>query len=128
MTFLQYTSYGRVIRGVSSNPELALILGISPNKFTLIGVGIGSVIGAIGGTLAGLDTNIDPTMGFHLMIGGFAVMILGGVGSVGGLIVASLLISVTQYISTVFLNGNWMEAIEFALLIILPHPQNQWAI
>jgi len=116
--FLQYSTSGKSIRAVSSNPELCNVYGISSNKIILIAFGIGSALAAIAGILSAMDTNMTPTFGFNLLLYGIVAMIIGGVGSTRGLIAGSLLVATAQHLAAYYIDTKWMDAVTFIILIL----------
>lgn len=116
--FLHFTSTGKSIRAVSSNPELCNIYGISSNKIILIAFGIGSLLAATAGILSAMDTNMTPTFGFNLLLYGVVAMIIGGVGSTRGLIAGALLVATAQYFAAYYIDTKWMDAITYFILIL----------
>jgi branched-subunit amino acid ABC-type transport system permease component len=116
--FLHYTSTGKSIRAVASNPELCNIYGISSNKIILIAFGIGSALAATAGILSAMDTNMTPTFGFNLLLYGVVAMIIGGVGSTRGLIAGALLIAAAQHLAAYYIDTKWMDAITYFILIL----------
>ncbi|HSK74057.1 MAG TPA: branched-chain amino acid ABC transporter permease [Pyrinomonadaceae bacterium] len=116
--FLQFTSVGKSIRAVSSNPELCNIYGISSNRVILIAFGIGSALAAAAGILSAMDTNMTPTFGFNLLLYGVVVMIIGGVGSTRGLIAGALLVATAQHLAAYYIDTKWMDAVAYIILIL----------
>lgn len=116
--FTQYTSLGKAIRAVSSNPELANIKGINSNKIILICFTIGSALGALAGLLSAFDTSMTPTMGFNLMLYGVVAMIIGGVGSYKSLIAGAFLVAVSQHLAAYYIDTKWMDAVAYIILIL----------
>jgi branched-subunit amino acid ABC-type transport system permease component len=116
--FLHFTATGKSIRAVASNPELCNIYGIPSNRVILIAFGIGSALAAIAGILSAMDTNMTPTFGFNLLLYGVVAMIIGGVGSTGGLIVGSLLVATAQHLSAYYIDTKWMDAVTYIILIL----------
>lgn len=116
--FLHFTTTGKSIRAVASNPELCNIYGISSNKIILIAFGIGSALAAIAGILSAMDTNMTPTFGFNLLLYGVVAMIIGGVGSTKGLIGGSLLVATAQHLAAYYIDTKWMDAVAYFILII----------
>lgn len=114
---LAATKLGRGIRGVASNPDLCVILGISPESITRWAVGVGSALAAIAGVLSALDFDMTPTMGFRLLMNGVVVMIIAGVGGIGGFVWASLLLALAQHMAAYYLDAKWMDAVAFLILI-----------
>ncbi len=115
---LRYTTTGRSIRAVASNPELCNIYGISSDKIIFIAFGIGSGLAAIAGILSALDTNMTPTFGFNLLLYGIVAMIIGGVGSTRGLIAGSLLLATAQHLAAYYIDTKWMDAVTYIILIL----------
>lgn len=116
--FLQFTSVGKSIRAVSSNPELCNIYGISSNRVILLAFGIGSALAAAAGILSAMDTNMTPTFGFNLLLYGVVVMIIGGVGSTRGLIAGALLVATAQHLAAYYIDTKWMDAVAYIILIL----------
>lgn len=116
--FQKYHKIGRNIRAVSSNPELSNVLGIDSKKVILWAFVIASVIAGITGTLVVFDTDMTPTMGFNLLLYGVVSMIIGGVGSIGGLICGALLLAAAQHLSAFYIGSQWMDAVAYFILIL----------
>lgn len=116
--FLQFTSIGKSIRAVASNPELCDIYGIPSDKIILIAFGIGSGLAAVAGILSAMDTGMTPTFGFTLLLYGIVAMIIGGVGSTWGLIAGALLVATAQHSAAYFMDTKWMDAITYIILIL----------
>jgi branched-chain amino acid transport system permease protein len=115
--FLSYTTFGKSLRAVSSNPELCNIYGISSNKIILFAFGIGSSLAATAGILSAMDTNMTPTFGFNLLLYGLVAMIIGGVGSTKGLIAGALLVATAQHLAAYYIDTKWMDAVTYIILI-----------
>jgi branched-chain amino acid transport system permease protein len=115
---LHYTATGKSIRAVASNPELCNIYGFSSNKTILIAFGIGSALAATAGILSAMDTNTTPTFGFNLLLYGVVAMIIGGVGSTGGLIAGALLVATAQHLAAYYIDTKWMDAVTYIILIL----------
>ncbi|MDR2994039.1 MAG: branched-chain amino acid ABC transporter permease, partial [Bacillus cereus] len=115
--FLKFTSLGRAIRAVSSNSELSNIYGIPANRIILIVFGISSAVAAIAGMLSAMETNMNPTFGFNLLLYGIVAMIIGGVGSMWGLIGGAMLLASAQHIATYYIGSQWTNTITYVILI-----------
>lgn len=116
--FQHFTTTGKSIRAVASNPELCNIYGISSNKIILIAFGIGSALAATVGILSAMDTNMTPIFGFNLLLYGVVAMIIGGVGSIRGLIAGALLVATAQHLAAYYIDAKWMDAITYIILIL----------
>jgi branched-chain amino acid transport system permease protein len=118
LLFLKFTKTGKNIRAVSSNSELANIFGINSDMVILWSFVIGSSLGSIVGILVAFDSDMTPTMGFNLLLYGIVAMIIGGVGSIRGLIVGALLLGTAQHLTAFYIDSKWMDAIAYVILIL----------
>lgn len=115
---LRFTRIGRAMRAVSNDPELANISGINSNKVILTSFAIGSALAGIAGILVSLDVDMTPTMGLNYLMMGVVAMIVGGVGSIKGIIAGSLLLALAQNLGVWYISSQWQDAIAFAILLI----------
>ena len=122
---LKYTMFGKAIKAVSDDEEVAKIVGINTNKIIGYVFFIGSAIAGLGGILVGFDTGIEPTMGFHLLLKGVIAAIIGGVGSIYGALIGAFLLGFVENFGIWQISGEWKDAIAFGLLILflvfMPH-------
>jgi branched-chain amino acid transport system permease protein len=114
---LHLSRLGRAIRAVASNPDLCIVFGIDRRPVRLWCVGMASGLAAVVGILSGLDANISPVMGFRILLDGIIVLIVGGVGRVGGLVGAALLLAAAQQSAAFYLDSKWIDAVAFLILI-----------
>lgn len=115
---LRFTSIGRSMRAVANDPELANISGINSNKVILASFAIGSALAGIAGILVSLDVDMTPTMGMNALMMGVVAMIVGGVGSIWGIVLGSLLLALAQNLGVWYISSQWQDAIAFAILLI----------
>lgn len=116
--FLNKTNTGKSLRAISDNKELAEVLGINTQKAVIISFFIGSAIAGLGGVLVGLEQNLEPTMGMHLIIKGFTGAVIGGLTSIPGAIGGSYLLGVVENYGVWFLPSQFKEAIAYILLFV----------
>jgi len=116
--FLERTSIGNKIKAVSSNPELAGIVGISKEKAVIWSIIIGSGLAACAGILIAADTDMKPTMGFNWLLYGVVAMIIGGMGKLRYLVFGALLLASAQHLSAYYLESKWMNATAYIILIV----------
>jgi len=115
---IRKTKIGKNIRAVSSNSDLSNILGINSNIVILWVFGLGSALASIAGILVAFNTDMTPTMGFNLLLYGVVTMIIGGVGSIWGLVGGSILLAAAQQLGTYYISSKWMDAIIYIILIL----------
>jgi branched-chain amino acid transport system permease protein len=113
------TKIGLAMRATSQKNTTAMLMGINVEKIYIFTFAIGSALAAIAGGLYGTIFSFDYQVGAMPTIIAFAIIILGGLGSIRGAIIGGLLYGITERFATLFLNGNWGSAIAFALLIVV---------
>jgi branched-chain amino acid transport system permease protein len=100
---------------------MAVSFGIDPIKVRYLNFAIGSALAAIAGGLVGLRNNlVDPGIGFVVSYKALAIIVLGGLGSVRGTLMASLVLGLVEAYGTIFI-GAYLDrdAIAFLALIVL---------
>jgi branched-chain amino acid transport system permease protein len=116
---LSRTRLGKAIRAVADDTNLAEIAGMDSNYVISAVFAIGSALAAVAGALIGLDTNLQPTMGFIITVKAFAAVILGGLGSVPGAIVGGFLIGIAENLGVWFIPPVWKDTIAYSILIVM---------
>jgi branched-chain amino acid transport system permease protein len=117
--FLTTTTTGKAMRAVADNPMLADSKGIDPDLMARIAVGIGLGLAGVGGMLVGLDTSIDPLVGFRSILSVFAAAVVGGLGSVPGAVVGGLAIGLAEELSLMVLPPTYKSAIGFLAIFLI---------
>ncbi|MDP2587777.1 MAG: branched-chain amino acid ABC transporter permease, partial [bacterium] len=117
LLLLNKTRFGRAARAISDNPDLARISGINIERVNGQLFFIGSAIAGLVGVVVGLDTGLEPTMGFSLMLKGIIATVLGGSASFVGSLLGGLALGQLESIATWFVAGIWKDAIAFVVLI-----------
>jgi branched-chain amino acid transport system permease protein len=119
--FTTQTRIGIGWRATVSRPQIAASFGIDPIKVRYLNFAIGSALAAIAGGLVALLNNlVDPGIGFVVSYKALAIIVLGGLGSVRGTLIASLVLGLVEAYGTIFI-GAWLDrdAIAFLALIVL---------
>jgi branched-chain amino acid transport system permease protein len=115
---LSRTRLGKAIRAVADDLDLSEVAGINTN-FTISAVfAIGSALAAASGILIGLDSNLQPTMGFLITVKAFAAVVLGGLGNVYGAIVGGFIIGLVENLGVWYIPPVWKNSIAFGILIL----------
>jgi branched-chain amino acid transport system permease protein len=115
---LTRTKLGKAIRAVADDISLAEVAGLNSNMVISSVFAIGSGLAALSGTLIGLDTNLQPTMGFIITVKAFAAVVLGGLGSIPGAIVGGFLIGIVENLGVWWLPPVWKDSIAYGILIL----------
>lgn len=118
--FLRFTRMGKAMRAVADDPVLADIKGINPLRVAAIGTFIGMGLAGAGGVLMGIDTTVEPLMGFRAILSVFAAAVVGGLGSIPGAVAGALLIGVAEELSLLVFSPAYKSAVGFlAILLVL---------
>ncbi len=116
---LYRTSFGRQLRAISDNPDLARASGIRARKLM---IGLWLLVGAlsaVGGVLLGMKAVVMPELGWDHLIPAFAAMVLGGIGSPVGAVIGALLMTVAQELSTPLLGPSYKLVLSFGVLALV---------
>jgi len=123
---LRRTRLGRQIRAVAENPRAARILGIDVNRVIAASFFISSALGGAAGVLFALAFNsLSPDVGRSVELKGLAVIILGGMGSVPGAVLAGFAIGLIEVFTVAYLGSSYRDAVSFAVLfsVLLIRPR-----
>jgi branched-chain amino acid transport system permease protein len=119
--FTTRTRVGIGWRATVSRPKIATSFGVDAVRVRYLNFAIGSALAALAGGLVGLlDNLVDPGIGYVVSYKALAIIVLGGLGSVRGTLIASLILGVVESYGTIFI-GSWLnrDAIAFLALIAL---------
>jgi branched-chain amino acid transport system permease protein len=115
--FLRYARTGRALRAVVQDLEIASAYGIRARLIYPLGFGIGVGLAAVAGALMAPLFSVSPFIGAGPMLKAFIVVILGGLGSIPGAALASLLLGVSESLAGTFLSSSTADILIFALVI-----------
>ncbi len=115
---LRGTRLGLAIRAMADRPDAAELMGIDTARAAATVSFLSGCLAGAGGVLIGLQRNaIQPYMGEEMMLRGFVVIIVGGLGNIGGAVVAGVLLGVLEVMTAGYLSSNLREAVPFAVLV-----------
>ena len=113
------TQFGRHVRALASNPEMAALCGVRTRRIAVLAFGLSAVLAGLAGVMVGPLGLIDPTFGFNLMILAIAAAVLGGLGSFAGVIVASLLVGLSLQFLGGYLFPNYSVIFPYVLMLLV---------
>jgi branched-chain amino acid transport system permease protein len=114
------TRLGREIRAVAESPRAAQILGVNVDRVIAASFFISSALGGAAGVLFGLAFNsISPDMGRSVELKGLAVIILGGMGSMPGAVIAGFALGLTEVFVVAHLGASYRDVVSFAGLFLI---------
>lgn len=117
---VRFTQAGRAARAVAADPEAAEMLGINVNRYALTIVGASGAMVGVAGILIGVAFNsVDFLTGEQYLLRGFAVVVLGGIGSVLGTLIGGIVLGLSEGLTVHFIGSSWVEAVAFGLLFVV---------
>jgi branched-chain amino acid transport system permease protein len=123
--FLQYTKTGQAIRATAQNRTAARYMGIDTDRIYVITLGIGTALAGAAGALLSMIFPITPYVGWSYLLKTFAVVVLGGVGSVLGTLVGGLILGVSENLGGIYLGGGYRDVVSLLIFlgVLLLRPQ-----
>ncbi len=120
------TRTGRAIRAIAWSERTARLLGINADLVIAQTFFVSGALAGAAGALLGLAFNrIEPTMGTQIELAGLVVIVVGGMSSIGGTVVAAFLVGLLRVLGVAYVDSSFRDALVFALLILvlLARPQ-----
>jgi len=114
---LYRTQFGRAVRASLQNRTAADLIGINVSRTRTLSVGIGVAVTAVGGMVFGATNAFNPNSGYDLISRLLAIVILGGMGSIGGAMAAAIFMLVVNDVVAVAWSPTWAPLVFFAALV-----------
>ena len=115
--FLGRTFYGRAIMAVSQDRLALQLMGADPVQIKTIAFGIGIAAASLAGALLVTITPVIPSTDRDYIGRMFAITVLGGMGSIGGTLVAAVILGVVESLMSTFFGPSWSLAVSFGILL-----------
>ncbi len=115
---LKQTSFGKAVRAIGDDEEVAKVVGINTTVVIAVVFFIGGVYAALAGLLSGHDTAIQPRMGLLLLLKGWIASVVGGLGNLYGAIVGGFALGMVEQFGIWDLAGEWRDVVSFGVLIL----------
>jgi len=117
--FLAHTRTGQAIRATGQNARAASVLGIDTRAVYATAFGIGAALAGAAGSLVAVLYSFSPVVGDGFTMKAFVVVVLGGLGSIRGAIVAGILLGVVENLVSGLLVPGYRDAVSFVLLVLI---------
>jgi branched-chain amino acid transport system permease protein len=127
---LYRTKFGTSVRATMLDRSAAQLIGIDVERVSAVAFGIGMATAAAGGVVFGIVTTFTPGSHYDLISRLLAIVVLGGLGSLRGAIIAALGMLVAEDITSVLLSPTWATFVFFVVLVLvlLVRPQGLYGI
>ncbi len=120
LAYMRYkTRFGRAVRAIEDDGEVAELVGIPKNKTLLKVFFISGAIAGLAGIAEGLNVGIIPTSGLLYMLPTIVVAVIGGMQSFWGGIIAAFVLAVADQFTVMAFGGTWVQAVPFVILILM---------
>lgn len=117
--FLKRTRFGWALRASAQDPEAAALQGISVTQTAQIAMFIGAGFAGLAGALSAPLVSVNPYMGHSIIVTAFIVIIVGGIGSLEGAVLASIVYAFVHTVVTTFYDGIIADITGLALMLIV---------
>ncbi|MDW6026141.1 branched-chain amino acid ABC transporter permease [Mesorhizobium sp. BAC0120] len=117
--FLRNSRIGRGIRAVGQNPNAARLIGIDVSRLFIITFALSAALAGLTGVLLGSVRMVTPAFGSEPLVKALIIVIFGGLGSLGGTILAAYLIGLLEAALIFFIGIYWAPSMIFILLIVV---------
>jgi branched-chain amino acid transport system permease protein len=117
--FLSRSFYGRAIQAVAQDAFALRLMGVNPFQVKGIAFGLAIATAALAGALLIMIGPVEPAMNREYIGRVFAVAVLGGMGSIGGTLVAALILGIAESMTATFSGPSWSVAVSFGVLLLV---------
>lgn len=117
--FLYRTRLGLAIRATAQSREYAGLVGVDVRRLSALVYGVYTGLTGVAGVLMAAIYSVTPESGLRYTLFAFFVAVLAGLGSVGGVLVAALLLGVLEALVAVYVGGTYAHLVVFAVLYLV---------
>jgi branched-chain amino acid transport system permease protein len=119
MIFLSRTMAGKAIRAVIQDRQSARLMGINVERTYLLTFALGSALAGVAGALLAPIYTLSPYIGGNFILAAFAVVVLGGLGSVPGAFIGGILVGVMEAFAGYYIDPALKQAIWFIIFVVV---------
>ena len=116
---LRHTDIGIRCLAAIQDHEIASCMGVNVGRVSSLMFTLGMAVAGLAGGLAGPMFSVYPNMGIELIGMMFVIAIVGGMGSIGGTVIAATIIAMTKSISSIYISGNIADILAFTVLLVI---------
>jgi branched-chain amino acid transport system permease protein len=116
---IRYTRFGTALQAAAADPATASTMGINVHHLYALTFGLSAAIAAVAGVIIGVAFSITPTAGLAYLTIGFTIVVLGGMGSIWGTLVAAVIVGLAQTFGGALFGPIYQMFTVYALFILL---------
>ncbi|MHB8246007.1 MAG: branched-chain amino acid ABC transporter permease [Acidimicrobiales bacterium] len=116
LAVLRWTRFGLAMRAAAESPALASYRSVNVSRVAAVSWAIAVASAAVAGIAYSLQSEIDPSS-IALGVATFPAILIGGLDSIGGVLIGSLVLAVIDQVITTYVGGNWTDAIAYLILL-----------
>jgi branched-chain amino acid transport system permease protein len=116
---IRYTRFGTALQAAAADPSTASTMGINVHHLYALTFGLAAAIAAVAGVIIGVAYSITPTAGLAYLTIGFTIVVLGGMGSMWGTLVAAVIVGLAQTFGGALFGPIYQMFTVYALFLLL---------
>jgi branched-chain amino acid transport system permease protein len=117
LVLLKRTRIGKAIRATSQDPEAASLVGVNINRISMLALGIGTSMASVAGVVIGISYPFSSASDLTWCIKAFITVVLGGIGSIGGALLAGLILGVAEVVSGTLTSMIYSDIVSLLIFI-----------
>ena len=118
--FLRRSRWGRAVRAVSHDAEVAALAGIPVRRIVVLSFAASGLLAGLAGIMVSQITGtVEPQFGFHLIILGFVAAVFGGMGSIVGALIGGIALGIAEKLAGGFISTAFGDVMAFAILMVI---------
>ncbi|MGD8429330.1 MAG: branched-chain amino acid ABC transporter permease [Ectothiorhodospiraceae bacterium] len=122
-SLLQFTRFGLVVRSGMRDAEMVRFLGVNITRKFAIVFGLGAMIAGVAGVFGGPITQVSPAVGMQMLVPSFLVVVIGGMGSLAGALIAAILLGMALSFSAEYSAIQQIIIYLVAVVVLLTRPR-----
>lgn len=119
IVLFQFTQFGRQLRATAADRDTARLCGVPVNMLSMVAFGLSAALAGLAGVLLGPLQAVDLNFGFQVMLLGFAAAVLGGFGSIGGVVAGGIAIGLIEQLLGGYVLRDYKHIFPFVLMLIV---------
>lgn len=116
--FLSRTFLGRAVQAVAQDPQALRLMAANPSRIKRVAFGLSIATASVAGAVLIIIQPIEPSVGRDYIGRVFAIVVLGGLGSFSGVLVAAMVLGIAENLTATFYGPSWAPAVSFGVLLL----------